>query len=244
MHLHLPKPVHGWRALAGEVGIIAIAIVLALGAEQVVESIHWKHEAEKGRRAIDLELSHAAGVFEERLLVQPCLDRRLKEVDARLRDARRSGRLADIGEIGRPPSRPIEYEAWSTAVGSGLLQHFTQSERNSLSMLASEIANYDQDIVEEQRAWATLRMIERSPGPISDGILTEASATVARLQFETWINGLVAGQMLNQIKAINVPVSYFSIFDREGTRTALEKLARERSVCRPMAAENTVTSLL
>ncbi len=160
MHLHLPKPVHGWRAFAGEVGIIVIAIMLALGAEQVVESIHWKHEAEKGRHAIDLELSHAAGVFEERQLVQPCLDRRLNEIDARLREARRTGRIDDIGEIGRPPSRPIENEAWSTASSSGLLQHFTQSERNILSILNAQITSYDNDLVEEQRAWATLKMIE------------------------------------------------------------------------------------
>jgi len=237
MHLHLPKAVHGWRAFLGEVGIIVIAILLALSAEQLVESWHWNHKAETGHQAINLELSHAAGVFEERLLVQPCLDRRLKEVDARLREARLTGRMDDLGEIGRPPSRPIEIEAWSTAVSSGLLQHFTQTERNNLSILSSQIAGYDKNNVEEQLAWATLRMIERSPGPISDGILTEASATVARLQFQTWINGLVAGQMLDQIKAIKVPVSYFSIFDRDGTRADLEKLTRERSVCRGLQFE-------
>ena len=237
MHLHLPKPVHGWRAFASEVGIIVIAILLALGAEQLVESNHWRHQAEKGRHAIDLELSHAAGVFEERLLVQPCLDRRLKEVDTLLRDARRTGRLEGFAEIGRPPSRPIENEAWSTAVSSGLLQHFNQTDRNTLSILAAQIASYDQDLVEEQRAWATLRMIERSPGPLSDGIMTEASATVARLQFQSWINGLVAGQMLEQIKGIKVPVSYFSIFDREGTRAGVERLTATRSVCRPLASD-------
>ncbi len=236
MHLHLPKPVHGWRAFAGEVGIIVIAILLALGAEQLVESLHWKHEATKGREAIDLELSHAAGVFEERRLVQLCLDKRLDEIDARLREARRTGRIDYIGEIGRPPSRPIENEAWATALSSGLLQHFTQGERNTLSILNAQITSYDNDLVEEQRAWATLQMIERSPGPISDGMLTEASATVARLQYQTWMNGLVAGQMLNQIKSIKVPVSYFSIFDREGTLSALETKVRERSVCQPLAA--------
>lgn len=239
MHLHLPKPVHGWRAFGGEVGVIMIAILLALGAEQLVERNHWKHEAEKGRHAIDLELSHAAGVFEERLLVQKCLDRRLKELDGLLREARRTGRLADIPEIGRPPIRPIENEAWSTAVSAGLLQHFTQTDRNSLSILAAQVASYDQDTIEEQRAWATLRMVERSPGPISDGILTEASATVARLQYQTWINGLVAGQMRDLIVAIKIPVSYFSIFDREGTRADVEKNAGERSVCQPFALTET-----
>ncbi len=37
MHLHLPKPLHGWREFLGEVGIIVIGVPLALGAEKVVE---------------------------------------------------------------------------------------------------------------------------------------------------------------------------------------------------------------
>ena len=40
MHIHVPKPLHGWRALAGEVGIIVIAVLIALAAEQAVEALH------------------------------------------------------------------------------------------------------------------------------------------------------------------------------------------------------------
>jgi len=32
MHFHLPKPLHGWREFAGEVGIIVIGVLIALGA--------------------------------------------------------------------------------------------------------------------------------------------------------------------------------------------------------------------
>jgi hypothetical protein len=44
MHFHLPKPLHGWRAFAGEVGIIVIGVLLALSAEQLVEWLHWRHQ--------------------------------------------------------------------------------------------------------------------------------------------------------------------------------------------------------
>ena len=33
MHFHLPKPLHGWREFAGEVGIIVLGVLIALGAE-------------------------------------------------------------------------------------------------------------------------------------------------------------------------------------------------------------------
>ena len=29
MHLHLPKPLHGWRAFVGEVGIIVLGVLIA-----------------------------------------------------------------------------------------------------------------------------------------------------------------------------------------------------------------------
>jgi len=32
MHFHLPKPLHGWREFAGEVGIIVIGVLIVLGA--------------------------------------------------------------------------------------------------------------------------------------------------------------------------------------------------------------------
>ena len=38
MHFHLPKPLHGWREFAGEVGIIVVGVLIALAAEQVVKS--------------------------------------------------------------------------------------------------------------------------------------------------------------------------------------------------------------
>ena len=33
-HFQLPKPLHGWRALFGEVGVIVLGVLIALGAQQ------------------------------------------------------------------------------------------------------------------------------------------------------------------------------------------------------------------
>lgn len=37
MKLRMPKPLHGWREFAGEVGIIVLGVLIALGAQQLVE---------------------------------------------------------------------------------------------------------------------------------------------------------------------------------------------------------------
>ena len=45
MHVHLPKPFHGWREFIGEVGIIVIGVLIALSAEQFVEFVHDRAQA-------------------------------------------------------------------------------------------------------------------------------------------------------------------------------------------------------
>src|SRR3954471_20407124 len=81
MHFHLPKPLHGWREFAGEVGIIVMGVLIALGAEQVVETVHGKAEVAEFRGAVDNELSYDLGSYRQRLMLGPCVQARLAELD-------------------------------------------------------------------------------------------------------------------------------------------------------------------
>jgi hypothetical protein len=53
MHFHLPKPLHRWRAFAGEVGIIVLGVLIALGAEQVAQWIHEQNDVKELRVKAD-----------------------------------------------------------------------------------------------------------------------------------------------------------------------------------------------
>ena len=52
MHFHLPKPLHGWREFVGEVGIIVLGVLIALGAEQVIDNLHSRNEVKQTRQAL------------------------------------------------------------------------------------------------------------------------------------------------------------------------------------------------
>jgi hypothetical protein len=56
MHFHLPKPLHGWREFAGEVGNIVVGVLIALGAEQVVQELHWHNAVSTQREALHAEI--------------------------------------------------------------------------------------------------------------------------------------------------------------------------------------------
>ena len=52
----LPKPLHGWREFAGEVGIIVLGVLIALGAGQVAEKAHQRQEGIQAEQVIRNEI--------------------------------------------------------------------------------------------------------------------------------------------------------------------------------------------
>lgn len=61
MHVHLPKPLHGWRAFIGEVGIIVLGVLIALGFEQLVDAWQWRQKMRRAENSMRLELAEDTG---------------------------------------------------------------------------------------------------------------------------------------------------------------------------------------
>jgi hypothetical protein len=102
MHLHLPKPLHGWREFLGEVGIIVVGVLIALGAEQIVETVHWRSEARDFRKAVNHELSMNLVIYQVAELQQPCAKRRLDELQTYLDQSSDGATVHLGGKIGEP----------------------------------------------------------------------------------------------------------------------------------------------
>ena len=59
MHFHLPKPLHGWREFAGEVGIIVVGVLIALGAQQLVENWSWTQKVAAAEQTMNEEIKNS-----------------------------------------------------------------------------------------------------------------------------------------------------------------------------------------
>lgn len=59
MHFHLPKPLHGWREFAGEIAIVVIGVLIALSAEQLVESWTWKQKVAAAEQTMNEEIKNS-----------------------------------------------------------------------------------------------------------------------------------------------------------------------------------------
>jgi len=114
MHVHLPKPLHGWRAFAGEVGIIVFGVLIALGAEQVVEMLHWRNEAREFRRAVDQEAGTNLGYYAFDQLQARCAMRRLGELQQVLQRSRDGRPVRLAGGIGQPLDPDQSFSVWDS----------------------------------------------------------------------------------------------------------------------------------
>jgi hypothetical protein len=154
MHFRLPKPLHGWREFAGEVGIIVVGVLIALGAEQVVEGLHWQSQVAEFRKAEDSELANNLAAFRYRLLQGPCVQRRIAQLQQWGKDSR-SGKTEPLnGEIGRPSVVIIRSSVWSAR--GDALSHLPLGTRLDYSGLYDLFDNVQQQIITEREAWRSL----------------------------------------------------------------------------------------
>ncbi|MES2325901.1 MAG: hypothetical protein V4499_01035 [Pseudomonadota bacterium] len=161
MHFDLPKPLHGWREFAGEVGIIVLGVLIALGAEALFQSWQWHRRADEGRERLRAEVGHAFVVAEERVATEQCIDEQLGKIeDAVLASGtsmrslplyRESGE-ANIAYVFRTPSRIWPDSAWQSVIAEGLLAHLKPDERKWLPVHYSEMTRLDLLNTEENAA--------------------------------------------------------------------------------------------
>lgn len=74
MRFTMPKPLHGWREFGGEIAIIVIGVLLALGAEQMVQGLHSKAAVAEFTFAADRELEYDLAVFKFRIDQLACIE--------------------------------------------------------------------------------------------------------------------------------------------------------------------------
>lgn len=155
MHIHLPKPLHGWRAFVGEIAIVVLGILIALTAEHMVEQHRWAREVEETRDAADTEIAHDYGVFEYRLAQKGCVDRRLAELDRWLQSWRDRRPLPLKAPIGSPPGFGFHFSVWDAASGEARA-HMPLDEKLAYAGLYDVLKTFNTQRGAEREAWASL----------------------------------------------------------------------------------------
>lgn len=103
MDVHLPKPLHGWRAFAGEVGVIVLGVLVALSAQQVAENWDWRQKVNAAVADMNNELGSGDGPEAyERVVLHGCVGTHLDGLRAAVEEGDRSQSRKLIDEFWLP----------------------------------------------------------------------------------------------------------------------------------------------
>lgn len=163
MHVHLPKPLHGWRAFFGEVGVIVLGVLIALGAEQAVEGIHSRDVAAQTRRDVREEASINLAFVSGRLSESPCVLKRIGELSDLIEKPQVNSDVPIW--VGRPRNVPIFLERWKAVTSTARSAMFSSHEQAELDILYDLYSDVIQDEALEQQAWTSLKTLERMKPP-------------------------------------------------------------------------------
>ena len=159
MHVHLPKPLHGWREFAGEVGIIVLGVLIALGAEQTIETIHARREVAQFRSAVGAELASDLAAYRYRMQQEPCVMRRLGELSEWLNADRAARPLVPSGEIGRPSIYGFLSSVWKSS-SPEVMNQLSLKTREQYAALYDFAGLVDEEMGQEEEIWRSLNAFD------------------------------------------------------------------------------------
>ena len=147
MEVHTPKPVHGWREFASEIGVIVIGVMIALAAEQAVEWLHWREKAADARHALRSELADAYRASAERIMQKPCIDAQLDFLKHRTLTAGATLPPAPLlmsvfgPTVIRHSSRVWDDTIWQSVLSEQVSSHFGEAERQNYAFFYNTLAD-------------------------------------------------------------------------------------------------------
>lgn len=145
-------PREGWRTFAGEVGVIVLGVLIALGAQQAVDAWNRHQDRAFTEAALRDEIGVDAMMAFERLVIETCLRDRIAGLAAKIvatNDRWRADpldvhsptyRAFALPGAYRTPNRQWSRAAWNTAVESGVLNTMDRNRVAALASLYDQVA--------------------------------------------------------------------------------------------------------
>jgi hypothetical protein len=151
---HHPKPWGNWREFLREYLIVVVGVLTALGAEQLAEWLHWRHEVSETRRALNAEVAYDLASAEWHATMAACKLKRLDALD-QWRESLQAGHPLNLKGPTEPPELLYLTATWRGANGNALAQ-LPVEERNSYAVYYDLIQVFSDVSKEERTLWASL----------------------------------------------------------------------------------------
>jgi hypothetical protein len=169
MHIHLPKGLHNWREIAGEIVIIVVGVLIALFFEQLVQRWDWDKKVRAADDAMQRELFYDDGPqMVERASIQPCIDAQLDAIRAAVEAGRPRAEISTLIDRLYLPFVTYDSLAQRNATASDVSTHMSKARNDLWTQAYGMIPMVDETNAAETIDAARLRALKRTGGPLSD----------------------------------------------------------------------------
>ena len=239
------KPPHGWNAVAWELAIVTLGVLVALGAQQWAEQRSGHAKARHATTAIKGELGdHYANAIEWRM-VHPCLLAQIERLQQRLANSRGTVDPAPVyreaaygAYVLRLPHKEFNESAWQAAIADGVTTHLAPELRRALSDHYNQAATLavmtDRNDRDAQRIFSLSR-----PLPLDPSVMFDLMQALDELRGRIDFMDLSSGQILDHVTKIGMvptPSLVSFLVERSGTR---QLCVRERLPLRSLKDAST-----
>jgi hypothetical protein len=163
------KPPHGWNAVAWELAIVTLGVLIALGAQQVVQWLTDRQTAAETRAEVTDEINGDLMSLELRQSAEPCIDRRLAELRAIVAEWQRTGSFKTPKWVSQAPVIEIELSRYEAALSAGRLALLSGEEQFRMGALVLRLRRFNESQFEERVPWGRLRALQYGADALSEG---------------------------------------------------------------------------
>lgn len=196
MRFKVLKPRDGWRMFAGEVGVIVLGVMIALGAQQVADNWQWQQTVARTKADLDAQIYTAIANSAERAAVDPCLSQRLSELATKVAASRGEwkgdpyylpGELTSkeivryaLPRVYRTPQRDFPDDVWEQAKAGGVLARMMPADIGLYAEAFANVAALRSLSVPENELSAELSFLAFD-GPLGSSERGRALSTISKL---------------------------------------------------------------
>jgi hypothetical protein len=237
MEVHRPRPSHGWREFLREIGIIVLGVLIALGAEQAVRTLHLHAQVRHAEAQMREEITNDDGPqVMQRIALAPCIEQDLATIRALTEQGGPRAALIQAIEGYDPPSHTWDSLAFQGAAMSDIVPQLPPERLWRWAFVYTAMPLLDRADEREFLDVAKLRALSHKGGALTDAErqrVLEAVEVLRRDNAEIVAHVTPAAAAIRElgIRVILHPKEPILVYAPAGAARVLEQLKRL-----PMAA--------
>jgi hypothetical protein len=203
MHIHLPKPPTGWNAVAWDLAIVTVGVLVALAAQQLVEGWNWRHKVETAEAAMREELLSDDGPqMVQRMAMHGCITSLLDRIRAAIEGGASRGQITNLIDLYWIDDRTYDHIALDAAQSADVASHLGQQRFVRFATAYSRMGVLEEVNHREASDWAALRAFRTTGGPVSDTERDRLLGAVEALRHDDMVMWLGSTRKVPQIRQL------------------------------------------